>query len=97
MGSTRKGAFLVFRFRESLLLLIFLIDTFLPPSEVYLLSDPKKATTGNYKRLFCSYLCIYRAAHYPFTMQLLCAPTCSTKYPRLLLYICDDADDITVF
>lgn len=54
MGSTRNGAFLVLKFRESVLLLIFLIDTLLPPNEVYGLSDPKKATRGHYKRLFCS-------------------------------------------
>jgi len=33
-------------------------------------SDPKKATAEDYKSLFCSYLCIYRAAHYPSAMQL---------------------------
>jgi hypothetical protein len=51
-------------------LLIFLIDTFLPPSEDFFFSDPKKATTDEYKSLFCRYLCIYKAAHYPFTVQL---------------------------
>ncbi|MBP1662549.1 MAG: hypothetical protein H6P94_798 [Thermoplasmatales archaeon] len=35
-GSTRSGTFRVFRFRERLLLLIFLIDTVLPPSEEYI-------------------------------------------------------------
>lgn len=97
MGSTRNGAFLVFRFRDKLLLLIFLIDTVLPPSEEYFLSDPKKATRQDYKRLFCRYLCIYRAARYPFTVQLYMHLHVRRSILLRCLHICDDTDNITIF